>query len=98
MPPARLEDGLGGREALHTVAPIVGSTLGNFFIRRPPAGGLARRDSMEIPNQRCCGIDGYQATVVACVRLPGQGRRRRMSEVRTFETTTAWRAASRSFW
>jgi transposase len=44
---------------------------------------------MEVLYQRGCGIDVHQATVVACVRLPGPGRRRRMSEVRTFETTTA---------
>ena len=43
---------------------------------------------MAILYQRCCGRDGHQATVVACVRLPGKGRRR-ASEVRTFETTPA---------
>jgi transposase len=44
---------------------------------------------MEIIYKRCCGLDVHQATVVACVRLPGKGRRRRTSEVQTFETTTA---------
>jgi len=43
---------------------------------------------MAIVYQRCCGMDVHQATVVACVRVPGKGRRR-TSEVRTFETTTA---------
>ena len=43
---------------------------------------------MEVLYPRCGGLDVHQATVVACVRRPGQGRRR-TSEVRTFGTTTA---------
>jgi hypothetical protein len=43
---------------------------------------------MEVLYQRCGSMDVHQATNVACVRLPGTGRRRRTSEVRTFETTT----------
>jgi transposase len=42
---------------------------------------------MEVLYQRCCGVDVHQATVVAYVRVPGKGRRR-LSEVRTFDTTT----------
>jgi len=42
---------------------------------------------MQVLYERCCGVDVHQATVVACVRRPGAGGRRR-SEVRTFGTTT----------
>jgi len=38
--------------------------------------------------QRCCGLDVHKKTVVACLRSPGSGGRRR-AEVRTFGTTTA---------
>ena len=41
---------------------------------------------MEVMYKRCGGLDVHQATVVACVRLPGKGRRR-TSAVRTCETT-----------
>jgi transposase len=44
---------------------------------------------MPVLVQRCCGLDVHQATVVACVRVPGKGRRQRTGEVRPFETTTA---------
>jgi transposase len=43
---------------------------------------------MEVLYQTCCGVDVHQATVVACVRHPTKGGRRK-SEVRTFGTTTA---------
>ncbi len=36
---------------------------------------------------RCAGLDVHKKTVAACVRLPGNGRRRR-KETRTFTTTT----------
>ena len=42
---------------------------------------------MHVLYERCCGLDVHQATVVACVRRPVAGGRRR-SEVRTFGTTT----------
>ena len=42
---------------------------------------------MEVLYERCSGLDVHQATVVACVRRPGE-RRPRTSEVRTFGTTT----------
>jgi hypothetical protein len=42
---------------------------------------------MEVPYQTCCGLDVHQATVVACVRHPTKGGRRK-SDVRTFGTTT----------
>jgi transposase len=37
---------------------------------------------------RCAGLDIHRDTVVACVRVPGKGRRRQQ-EVRSFSTTTA---------
>ena len=37
---------------------------------------------------RCAGLDVHKRTVVACVRTPGTGRRKRDREVRTFETFT----------
>jgi transposase len=42
---------------------------------------------MEVLYRICCGLDVHQATVVACVRRPGQ-QGRRTSEVQTFGTTT----------
>jgi transposase len=41
---------------------------------------------MEVLVDRCAGLDVHQKTVVACVRTPGSGRQKRMSEVRTFGT------------
>ncbi len=41
---------------------------------------------MEVIVDRCAGLDVHKKTVVACVRLPGSGRSRRYSEVRTFGT------------
>jgi transposase len=38
--------------------------------------------------ERCAGLDIHRDTVVACVRVPGKGRRRDQ-EVRSFSTTTA---------
>lgn len=38
--------------------------------------------------ERCAGLDIHRDTVVACVRVPGKGRRRQQ-EVRSFSTTTA---------
>jgi transposase len=43
---------------------------------------------MDVVYEACCGLDIHQATVVACVRRPGRGRRR-TAEVRTFGTTQA---------
>jgi transposase len=43
---------------------------------------------MEVLYKSCCGLDVHEATVVACVRVPGR-RGRRTSEVQTFGTTTA---------
>jgi len=42
---------------------------------------------MEKVYERCCGLDVYKKTVVACLRVPGP-RGRRASEVRTFGTMT----------
>jgi transposase len=41
---------------------------------------------MEVIVDRCAGLDVHKKTVVACVRTPGTGRRKRDSEVRTFGT------------
>ena len=43
---------------------------------------------MEVIHERCCGLDVGKDEVVACVRVPDGGRRRR-SEVRTFPTFTS---------
>jgi transposase len=42
---------------------------------------------MEVVNERCCGVDVHQLTVVACVIVPGTGRQPR-KEIRTFGTMT----------
>ena len=41
---------------------------------------------MEVLVDRCAGLDVHKRTVVACVRTPGTGRHKRVSEVRTFGT------------
>ena len=41
---------------------------------------------MEVLIDRCAGLDVHKQTVVACVRSPGSGRHKRVSEVRTFGT------------
>src|SRR5213593_4622555 len=43
---------------------------------------------MEQVYERCCGLDVHKDTVVACLRVPGEGVRRHQ-EVRTFGATTA---------
>lgn len=43
---------------------------------------------MDVIVDRCAGLDVHKRTVVACVRTPGTGRRKRDSEVRTFEAFT----------
>ena len=43
---------------------------------------------MEQVYERCCGLDVHKDTVVACLRVPGEGVRRH-KEVRTFGTTTS---------
>jgi len=43
---------------------------------------------MDVIVDRCAGLDVHKKTVVACVRIPGAGRRKRDGEVRTFETFT----------
>src|SRR6516225_37862 len=47
-------------------------------------GGL-----MDVVIERCAGLDVHRDTVVATVRVPGTGRRRRDQETRTFGTTLA---------
>lgn len=43
---------------------------------------------MDVIIDCCAGLDVHKKTVVACVRTPGQSKRRRKSETRTFATTT----------
>jgi len=43
---------------------------------------------MDVIVDRCAGLDVHKKSVVACVRRPGTGRRKRDREVRTFETFT----------
>jgi transposase len=43
---------------------------------------------MDVIVDRCAGLDVHKRSVVACVRTPGTGRRKRDKEVRTFETFT----------
>ena len=44
---------------------------------------------MDVLVRRCAGLDVHRDTVVATVRVPGSGRRRRVQHTRTFATTTA---------
>ena len=46
---------------------------------------------MEQVYERCCGLDVHKDTVVACLRVPGDGGRGH-AEVRTFGTTYAFSA------
>src|SRR3954453_19430628 len=43
---------------------------------------------LELVVERCAGIDVHQAQLRVCVRLPGEGRRKRVEEFATFGTTT----------
>jgi transposase len=43
---------------------------------------------MDVIVDRCAGLDVHKKSVVACVRTPGTGRRKRDKDVRTFETFT----------
>ncbi len=42
---------------------------------------------MDVILERCAGLDVHQATVTACLRLPGPGRTR-SQVIQTFGTTT----------
>jgi transposase len=44
---------------------------------------------MDVLVRRCAGLDVHRDTVVATVRVPGSGPRRRVQHTRTFATTTA---------
>jgi transposase len=44
---------------------------------------------MDVVVERCAGLDVHRDTVVATVRVPGTGRRRRDQQTRTFATTQA---------
>jgi transposase len=41
---------------------------------------------MDVIIDRCAGLDVHKASLTACVRAPGEGRRRRSQEVRVFST------------
>ena len=43
---------------------------------------------MDVVVERCAGLDVHRDTVVATVRVPGTGRRRRDQETHTFGTTS----------
>ena len=43
---------------------------------------------LELVVERCAGIDVHQAQLRVCVRVPGEGRRKRVEEFATFGTTT----------
>ena len=42
---------------------------------------------MDVLIERCAGLDVHKKTVVACIRTPGDGGRRRRNAIRTFQTT-----------
>jgi transposase len=44
---------------------------------------------MDVLVERCAGLDVHRDNVVATVRVPGQGRRRRQQQTRTFRATLA---------
>jgi transposase len=44
---------------------------------------------VEVLVERCAGLDIGKRLVVAAVRVPGEGRRRRRQEVRSFGTVEA---------
>jgi transposase len=44
---------------------------------------------MDVLVERCAGLDVHRDNVVATVRTPGQGRRRRQQQTRTFRATLA---------
>src|ERR671919_1008626 len=48
---------------------------------------LERRYVMDVVVERCAGLDVHRDSVVATVRLPGAGRRRREQQTRSFGTT-----------
>src|SRR5215211_1995038 len=54
---------------------------------RPVVSG--RRHVMDVVVERCAGLDVHRDSVVATVRVPGNGksRRRREQQTRTFGTT-----------
>ena len=54
-----------------------------------PQSPIGRRAEMDVLVRRCAGLDVHRDTVVATVRVPGSGRRRRVQHTRTFATTTA---------
>ncbi|MGH7536224.1 MAG: IS110 family transposase, partial [Gemmatimonadales bacterium] len=44
---------------------------------------------MDVIIDRCAGLDVHKASLTACLRTPGEGRRRRQGEVRVFSTVDA---------
>lgn len=44
---------------------------------------------MDVIIDRCAGLDVHKASLTACVRTPGEGRRRRHQEIRVFSTVDA---------
>jgi transposase len=64
-----------------------GARLLEFLFTGPHADDAAEEEEMELLHRRCCGLDVHKDTVVACLRLVGDGKV--TTEVRTFQTTTA---------
>jgi hypothetical protein len=64
-----------------------GARLLEFLFAGPHADDATQEENMELLHRRCCGLDVYKETVVACLRLVADGKV--TTEVRTFQTTTA---------
>jgi transposase len=57
------------------------------FYFRDPTPTTCQEEAMEVLHPRCSGLDVHKETVVACLRLVSEGKI--VTEVRTFDTTTA---------
>jgi len=58
------------------------------LLRATPCRCLSGGGLVDRLIERCAGLDVHKASVVACVRVPGEGGGRR-SQTRRFRTTTA---------
>ena len=65
-----------------------GARFLEFLLTEPHADDATQKEEqMELLHRRCCGLDVHKETVVACLRLVIDGKV--ITEVRTFQTTTA---------
>src|SRR5919197_3546336 len=73
-------------------ATVAASTKHRLFFEEASLGDAIRRSSvggvMETLIERVAALDVHKDSLVACVRVPGKGRRRRQQK-RSFRTTTA---------